>query len=205
MRLSMYRHLWPAALLWCLAPCAVADEPGAIDVTAAMRASFVAKKQAGLERLEQDETQRLCSSGVVPLPQDVAARVIEQNRATLTPPPDGAYLGDHEAGARVAMTGTGLQWSDDPATPNGGNCYACHELAPGEVAFGTIGPSLKHYGKLRGASPQMLEYTWNKLYNSNASVACSNMPRFGHRGILTTQQLKDVMAYLFDPASPVNQ
>ncbi len=31
------------------------------------------------------------------------------------------------------------------------------------------------------------------------------MPRFGHRGILTEQQMKDVMAYLFDAASPVNQ
>jgi sulfur-oxidizing protein SoxX len=31
------------------------------------------------------------------------------------------------------------------------------------------------------------------------------MPRFGHRGILDEQQLKDLMALLFDPASPVNQ
>jgi sulfur-oxidizing protein SoxX len=30
------------------------------------------------------------------------------------------------------------------------------------------------------------------------------MPRFGEAGILTEQQLKDVMAYLFDPTSPVN-
>ena len=31
------------------------------------------------------------------------------------------------------------------------------------------------------------------------------MPRFGSQGILTEQQLKDVMAYLLDLASPVNQ
>lgn len=192
------------ALAWCLAAPALAVDTGAIDIASAMRASFVAKGQAGMERLEQDETQRRCSSGVA-TPADVAARVVEINRATLAPPPQGVYLGDYRAGEHVAQTGTGLQWSDDPGKPNGGNCYACHELAASEVAFGTIGPSLKHYGKLRGTSPQMLEYTWNKLYNSNASVACSNMPRFGHRGILTTQQLQDVMAYLFDAASPVNQ
>jgi len=31
------------------------------------------------------------------------------------------------------------------------------------------------------------------------------MPRFGAAGILTEKQLKDVMALLLDPASPVNQ
>jgi sulfur-oxidizing protein SoxX len=30
------------------------------------------------------------------------------------------------------------------------------------------------------------------------------MPRFGTQGILTEQQIKDVMAFLLDPASPVN-
>jgi sulfur-oxidizing protein SoxX len=31
------------------------------------------------------------------------------------------------------------------------------------------------------------------------------MPRFGYHGVLTQQQISDVMAYLLDPASPVNQ
>ena len=45
----------------------------------------------------------------------------------------------------------------------------------------------------------------NKPYNSNLQTACSRMPRFGHRDILSEQQLQDVMAFLFDAASPVNQ
>jgi len=44
-----------------------------------------------------------------------------------------------------------------------------------------------------------------KIYNSQAVVACSNMPRFGHTKVLTIDQIKDVMAYLFDRQSPVNQ
>ncbi len=51
----------------------------------------------------------------------------------------------------------------------------------------------------------MLKYTWAKLYNSQSYKACSNMPRFGHNGILTEAQLKDVMALLLDPESPVNK
>ena len=50
-----------------------------------------------------------------------------------------------------------------------------------------------------------MDYTWNKIWNSRASNACSNMPRFGHNGILTEQQIKHVMALLLDPKSAVNQ
>ncbi len=31
------------------------------------------------------------------------------------------------------------------------------------------------------------------------------MPRFGHNGILSEQQIKDVVALLMDPDSPVNK
>ena len=181
------------------------DEQGAV-VSAAMKNSFEAKHQATMDRLTQDEIQTLCTMHARdPLPAEVAAKVTELSRATIKPPADGQYLGDFKRGEVVAVTGTGLQFNDDPAKPAGGNCYACHELAANELAFGTIGPSLRQYGKLHGNAPAMLEYTWAKLYNSNAQMACSRMPRFGHRGILTEQQLKDVMAFLFDPASPVNQ
>jgi sulfur-oxidizing protein SoxX len=31
------------------------------------------------------------------------------------------------------------------------------------------------------------------------------MPRFGHNGILSEEQIRDVVALLMDPESPVNQ
>ena len=36
-------------------------------------------------------------------------------------------------------------------------------------------------------------------------VACSNMPRFGANKVLTEKQIKDLVAFLFDPESPVNK
>jgi sulfur-oxidizing protein SoxX len=51
----------------------------------------------------------------------------------------------------------------------------------------------------------MQKYAYGKVYNSQAFSACSTMPRFGHMGILTEQQMKDVVALLMDPKSPVNQ
>ena len=82
---------------------------------------------------------------------------------------------------------------------------ACHQLAPQELSFGTIGPSLYQYGKIRGRSDAIVQYTWGKLWNSQAFTACSNMPRFGHGGVLTEQQLRDLMSLLLDPESPVNK
>ena len=201
----------PLALAMVVVFCQVAssthaDEISAPDVNAALLSSFVAKGQAAMDRLQQDETQALCTAHArAPLPADVAAHISALSRATIKPPTNGQYLGDFKRGETIALTGTGLQYSDDPTKPAGGNCYACHALAASELAYGTIGPSLKQYGKLRGNSAAALELAWGKLYNSNAQTACSRMPRFGHRGILSEQQLQDVMAFLFDPASPVNQ
>ena len=64
---------------------------------------------------------------------------------------------------------------------------------------------LYNFGKLRGASEPIQRYTYGKVYNSQAFTACSNMPRFGHNGILDEQQMKDVTALLLDPDSPVNK
>ena len=118
---------------------------------------------------------------------------------------DGSLVGDWKNGEKIAQSGQGFQFSDDPKNPAGANCYACHQLTPQELSYGTIGPSLYRFGKLRGFSDETRKYAWGKVYNADAFAACSNMPRFGHNRILTEQQIRDVVALLVDPASPVNQ
>jgi len=188
--------------------CATAldESETAAKAAVALKASFRPAGQAGLDRLEQDETQRVCSlaAGKAP-PKDVAAMIEQANLATIRYPADGKLLGDWKNGERIAQEGRGKQFSDDPKGPVGANCYACHQLSKGELSFGTIGPSLYQYGKLRGNSVDVQRYTFGKIYNSEAFAACTNMPRFGHKGILSEQQIKDVAALLLDPASPVNQ
>ena len=44
-----------------------------------------------------------------------------------------------------------------------------------------------------------------KIWNGKTFNACSNMPRFGHMGLLDEKQIANVMALLLDPKSPVNQ
>jgi Cytochrome c. len=177
------------------------------EARAMMKASFRDHGQAKLDRIDQDEVQHACSQyhGNTPVPKDVAERIQNAELATIRYPADGKYLGDWKNGEKIAQSGVGLQYSDDAKQVAGGNCYACHELTKAEVAFGTIGPSLRQFGKLRGYTPEMQKYAYGKVYNSEAFAACSNMPRFGHKHILTEQQIKDVVALLMDPDSPVNQ
>ena len=175
------------------------------EIEAVLQNSFVAKNQATMDRLQRDAVQAACSAPRgMPLGNDMLASLRAERLAAVVLPADGQYLGDWQRGAEVAGNGRGLQSSDDPTQLNGGNCYACHQLAPDEVAYGTLGPSLTGYGA-RGQSEALLQYTWTKLWDTHAYNPCSHMPRFGAQGILTEQQLKDVMAYLLDPASPVNQ
>jgi sulfur-oxidizing protein SoxX len=190
------------------AGCAtVASEPDYREAALALlKQDFRSKGPATLERVtSQDEAQQLCSQYPQERPAEVAARIEATQMKNIRQPADGKYLGNWKEGEKIAQNGRGMQSSDTVGGVNGGNCYACHQISKQEISFGNIGPSLYNYGKIRGSSEEMLKYTWGKIYNAQAYTACSNMPRFGHNGILTEVQLKDVMALLLDPASPVNQ
>ena len=182
------------------------DAEVSAKATAMMKASFNARGQAKLDRLDQDDAQKACTeySGK-PVPTAVAQRIEKENLASIKWPADGKYMGSWQNGEKIAQEGRGMQYSDNPAGPNGANCYACHQLDPKEVAHGTIGPSLYQFAKTRGYGPDIQKYAYGKIFNAEAYAACTNMPRFGHNGILSEQQIKDVVALLMDPQSPVNK
>ena len=130
----------------------------------------------------------------------------KREAATIRYPDDGNFVGDWKKGERLAQSGYGLRFTDyPPRNPNGGNCFACHQMTRQEVSYGTIGPSLLGYGKARGTAPEALKTVYEKIYNPHATFACSLMPRFGTNKVLTVEQIKDLVALLMDPASPVNQ
>ena len=200
-----------------LASCATAPSRPEVDarMAAMLKSSFRAQGIATVDRLQQDASNAECSASEgKPLSEDRARAIQVANLASVKPPADGKYIGDWRAGERLAQNGRGMTWTDPSAatSANGGNCYNCHMISPAEISFGTIGPSLHQYGKLRGVtdpegalSRPIVEYTWAKLFNAKSYNACSGMPRFGHVGMLDEKQLKDLMALLLDPKSPVNQ
>ena len=170
-----------------------------------MKASFKDRGQAKVDRLNQDETQRLCSQFPDKRPKEITKKIEAINMKLMKYPVDGQLLGDWKEGEKIAQSGVGKQFSDNPAQPAGGNCYACHQLTKEEISFGNIGPSLYNFGKLRGNTEAIQKYTYGKIYNAQAYSACTNMPRFGHNGILTEAQIKHVTALLLDANSPVNK
>ena len=181
-----------------------------------VKASFRTEAHVNVERLTQtDDTNRLCGEADAsgkPLDEKVAKVIEETNLKTIRWPSNGQFVGDWKRGEAIAQSGRGLTWTDDPKMANGGNCYNCHQMDKAEISYGTIGPSLYNYGKIRGvsdpssaAAKPIVEYTWGKIWNAKAYNACSNMPRAGHMGILTEAQVRDVVGLLLDPKSPVNQ
>lgn len=200
-----------------LAGCAVQTASVDLDKLTAdiVKASFRDEGIVKVSVLDSDETNRLCSAADVagkPLDAATEKRIQEANLKTIKWPSDGKFLGDWKEGEKLAQSGRGLTFTDTATTPNGGNCYNCHQIDKAELSFGTIGPSLYNFGKLRGvtdpsnpASRAMLEYTWGKIWNAKAYKACSNMPRAGHSGIMSEAQVRHLVALLLDPKSPVNQ
>jgi len=198
-----------------VAGCASLPSPEQLDAqaTVAVLASFRDQGIAKVDRVKQDLGQSACSSDKPPS-DAVAQQIMTQALATVKWPAGGQYLGDWREGEKIAQNGRGFTWTDGSSAPGsgGGSCYNCHQIGKAEISFGNIGPSLYNYGKNRGvnditaptAAP-IIQYTWQKIYNSKSYSACSNMPRFGHANLMTEEQIRHVMALLLDPKSPVNQ
>ena len=212
---SIVRLVVVAVAAVSLTGCASLPSSAELDqqAQAAIKASFRDQGIAKVDRLQQDLGQQACSAAAPPS-AETAKRVEADALASVRWPAAGRYLGDWREGEKLAQNGRGMTWTDASAAPkdNGAGCYNCHQIDNKEISFGTIGPSLWNYGKLRGvsnpadpAAAAVVQYTWGKLWNSKAYAACSNMPRFGHMGLLDEDQLRHLMALLLDPASPVNQ
>ena len=201
-----------------LAGCASNTTTADLDKLTAdiVKASFSDKGIVKVSSIAPEDINTACSAADVagkPIEADLAEALQAAQLKTIKWPADGNYMGDWQKGEALAQSGRGLTWTDAADTPNGGNCYNCHQMDPKEISYGTIGPSLLGYGKTRGvladptspASKAIIEYTWGKIWNAKAYNACSVMPRAVHKGIITEAQVKDLMALLLDPKSPVNQ
>jgi L-cysteine S-thiosulfotransferase len=205
---TMTRATLAVAAVTALAGCAsmMYTPPTADESMKVIRAGFAERGVAKLDRIEQTELQAACSQFPKgDLPKELRARLEKAAEASIKFPADGKWLGDWRQGERIAQSGVGLTFTDAPNVPAGGNCYACHQITKEEISFGNIGPTLYHYGKLRGNSEPIMRYTWARIWNSHAFNACSSMPRFGDAAILSEDQIRHLMALLFDPQSPANR
>ncbi len=73
-----------------------------------------------------------------------------------------------------------------------GNCLACHVIEGGSL-MGNVGPALKDM-KVLMPDPKQL---YAVIYNEQARNPSTVMPAFGRNGILTPDEINDVVAYLY--------
>lgn len=210
--------------------CAVADadKSGKVDYTAmtphelAEHLMFEANGGGGFnlsqevqeggtarERMQQDELQKACSIIDDGEPDAETANAIRAAaQESIVYPEGGIKLGDWKKGRELAWSGFGYRighnFDDHSKREPGGTCYNCHQLATDRTG-GNVGPSLTGYGKTRGTSDAILKYAYDMIYNPHVYFPCTHMPRFGANGMLTEEKIADLMAYMFDPESPVNE
>ncbi|MDP2823143.1 MAG: sulfur oxidation c-type cytochrome SoxX [Sulfuritalea sp.] len=193
-----------AATLMIALPAA-ADGDYRARAIATFKKDFQPRGQASIDRLAEDGLQAICNRTGNKPPEYIAKQMEADQLSGVKYPADGKLMGDWKSGEKLAQSGRGFTWSDNPGLPVGGNCYNCHQIAPKETSFGTIGPSLYQFGKLRGNTAEIQKYAYSKIYNAKSHNLCSEMPRFGQVGALGEKQIKDLVALLLDPESPVNK
>jgi sulfur-oxidizing protein SoxX len=192
------------ALVCALVALPAWADPTPAEVQKVLQRDLHPRGQAGMDRLNQDEVQRVCTESR-DHPAAEVAKSLQAGQLKTISFPEGSLIGDWKRGEAIAQSGRGMTWNDKPGEAAGGSCYNCHELSPAELSHGTIGPSLRGFGKKRGADDDVQRYVYGKIYNAKAYTLCTQMPRFGTSGTLTAQQIKDLVGLLLDPASPVNQ
>lgn len=191
---------YAAALLVVAAASAQADQ----DVEKVLLRDFHPRGQATMDRALQDGLQRLCTETGNKPPAEVA-KALEADQMKSISFPSGTLVGDWQRGEKIAQGGRGMTWSDKPGALADGSCYNCHQLSPAELSYGTLGPSLLGFGTKRGNGPDVQRYVYGKIFNAKAYNLCSQMPRLGHSGTLTPEQIRDLVGLLLDPGSPVNR
>jgi sulfur-oxidizing protein SoxX len=191
-------------LLLLAVTAGASGEPSGRDIEKIMQRDFHPRGQATMDRVVQDGVQRVCTESANRPPAELA-RALEADEMKSIAFPEGSLIGDWQRGEAIAQSGRGMTWNDKPGQAAGGSCYNCHQLSPQELSYGTIGPSLRGFGKTRGNGPDVQRYVYGKIYNAKAYNLCSQMPRLGASGTLTSQQIKDLVGLLLDPASPVNE
>ena len=191
------------ALAALVAVPAVADED---RIAAVMQEAFANAPEEFKPRLVPDETMALCNASRNAPDLETGDRIIEMAFASVVYPEDGNLMGDWRNGEALAQSGYGMRFTDyPPARENGGNCYACHQLTAQEVSYGTLGPSLLGYGKMHDFTDEAVKMAYERIWNPHTQLPCSMMPRFGANGVLTVDQIRDIVALLMDPESPVNR
>ena len=157
-------------------------------------------------RFEQDETMKECSAHRKSPAEAGGGGDPEREKARIEYPADGKLRGRLEVRreARAVRLWAALhRLSGAP-----GQRRQLLRLPPVDQGRGQLRHHRPEPAELR-QDPQFSEAdtkaVYEKIYNAQAAYPCSNMPRFGTNKVLTIDQIKDLVALVMSPDSPVNK
>jgi sulfur-oxidizing protein SoxX len=137
-----------------------------------LKATFGKAPPEWQTRIEPDETLKLCNQYRNSVPSAEAEKIVARELAKVVYPLGGKLIGDWREGAKIANNGRGGQFSDEPGTVAGGNCYACHQMEKKELSYGTLGPSLTAYGRDRNYAADDLRFGGRAGLFQHAALRC---------------------------------
>src|SRR6185295_18717005 len=123
-----------AALSFAATPALAQQKVDPARADAAIKAAFPTAPADWASRLTGDETMQQCSASHNNPAKDIGSAIQKREQGTIVYPSDNNFMGDWQKGEKLAQSGYGLRFTDyPPRQPNGGNCYACHQLTKKEV------------------------------------------------------------------------
>ena len=156
----------------------------------------------------QDETQKVVQpSTATRRPRRVADAIIDaregHHRLSRRRQADGRL----EEGRALAQSGYGGRFTDyPPRAANGGNCYACHQLDAQGAELRHAGPEPARVRQdpqvRRGRGQGRLRAD---LQSARRHAVLATCRASGASKFLTIEQIKDLVAYVMSPESPVNK
>ena len=175
--------------------------------TPPLQAAFPTAPADWKARLEQDETMKPCSLHENAPPKAVAEAIADaregQDRISGRRQAPGRLDVRREAraiGLRAPLhrlsrpPGQRRQLLRLPSVDQGRSQLRHHRPEPARIT-----------ARIRNFSVADTKAAYEKIYNAQAAYPCSNMPRFGTNKVLTIDQIKDLVALVMSPDSPVNK
>ncbi|MEW5789543.1 MAG: sulfur oxidation c-type cytochrome SoxX [Pseudomonadota bacterium] len=91
----------------------------------------------------------------------------------------------------AALKGDPQRGRDIALDPSKGYCVVCHQI-PGEDWPGTVGSPLLHYAQYKYPDAAI----YQQIFDARVLNPNTVMPPYGTNGILTEQEIRDLVAYL---------
>ncbi len=102
------------ALVAFMVALPAAAEPTAAEVQKVLQRDLHPRGQAGMDRLNQDAVQRVCTETRDQPPAEVA-KSLEADQMKTIAFPEGSLIGDWRRGEAIAQSGRGMTWNDKAA------------------------------------------------------------------------------------------